>query len=53
MLRTTASSLIFTRNASKKTTGHMGSSGLDCQAVTSDITASVTELMNSDETSTP
>ena len=43
----------MTRRASKKTTGYMDSSGRDCQAVTSAITASVTELMNSGETSVP
>ncbi|MNR04350.1 hypothetical protein D3C85_1203050 [compost metagenome] len=53
LLRTTASSLIFTRKASKKTTGYIGSSGRACQAVTSAMTASVTELMNSGDTSTP
>ena len=52
LLRTTASSLIFTRRASKNTTGYIGSSGRACQALTSAITASVTELMNSGDTST-
>jgi hypothetical protein len=51
LFRTTASSLIFTRSASKKTTGYIGSSGRACQAVTSAITASVTLLMNSAQTS--
>ena len=53
LLRTTASSRIFTLRASKKTTGYIGSSGRACQAPTSAITASVTELMNSGLTSTP
>ncbi len=51
MLRTTASSRIFTRSASKNTTGYIGSSGRDCQAVTSASTASVTALMKSGVTS--
>ena len=51
MLRTTASSRIFTRSASKKITGYIGSSGRLCQAVTSAITSSVTLLMNSGDTS--
>src|SRR5690606_5279524 len=38
---------------SKKTTGYIGSSGRVCQAVTSAMTASVTELMNSGLTSVP
>jgi len=43
----------LTRRASKKNTGHIGSSDLACQAVTSAMKASVTELMNSGETSMP
>ncbi|MNJ66363.1 hypothetical protein D3C77_624340 [compost metagenome] len=53
LLRTTPSSRILTRSASKNTTGYMVSKGRVCQAVTSSITASVTELMNSGETSVP
>ena len=41
------------RRASKNATGYIGSSGRLCQAVTSPITASVTELMKSRETSVP
>lgn len=52
LFRTTASSRIFTLSASKNTTGYIRSSGRDCHAPTSDITASVTELMNSGDTST-
>jgi len=51
LLRTTPSSRIFTRRASKNTTGYIGSSGRACQAPTSAITASVTALMNSADTS--
>ncbi len=51
LLRTTASSRIFTRSASKSTTRYIGSSGRDCQADTSVMTASVTELTNSGNTS--
>ncbi|CAB3928700.1 hypothetical protein LMG26858_06311 [Achromobacter anxifer] len=53
LLRTTPSSRILTLSASKNTTGYMVSNGRLCQAVTSSITASVTELMNSGETSVP
>jgi hypothetical protein len=53
LLRTTASGRICTCSASKKTASYIDSSGLACQAVTSTITASVTELTNSRETSTP
>ena len=51
MLRTTLSSRIFTRKASKKITGYIGSSGRDCQTVISASTASVTVLMKSGATS--
>ena len=51
LLRTTASSRILTRRASKKITGYIGSSGRLCQAVTSAMTSSVTLLMNSGDTS--
>jgi len=44
LLRTAASSRIFTRSASKNTTGVIGSSGCACQALTSAMTASVTVL---------
>jgi hypothetical protein len=47
------SSPIFKRSASKDTTGYIGSSGRACQAPTSAITASVTELMNSGDHSVP
>ena len=40
----TASTRILTRSALKNTTGYIGCSGRDCQAVTSAITALVTEL---------
>src|SRR5206468_3908774 len=50
--RTTASSRIFTRRASKNTTGYIASSGRACQAVTSASTASVTVLIRSGDTST-
>ena len=53
LLRTTASSRILTRRQSKNTTGYIGSSGRACQAMTSAITASVTKLMNSGDTSVP
>jgi len=53
LFRTTASSRILTRSASKNTTGYIGSSGRACQAVTSAITSSVIELMKSGETSVP
>ncbi len=53
LLRTTASSRILTRSASKKTTGYIASSGRLYQAATSDITSSVTLLMNSGDTSVP
>lgn len=43
IVRTTASSRILTRRVSKKTTGYIASNGRPCQAVTSAITASVTE----------
>src|SRR5688572_12823310 len=52
LLRTVASSRIFTRSASKNTTGYIGSSGRLCHAVTSATTASVTALIKSGETST-
>src|SRR5687767_1378803 len=52
LLRTVASSRIFTRSASKKTKGYIGSSGRLCHAVTSATTASVTVLLRSGETST-
>ena len=42
LLRTVASSRIVTRNASKKTTGYIRSSGRLCQTVTSTTIASVT-----------
>ena len=45
LLRTTASSRIFTRRASKNTTGYIVSRGRDCHSATSSITSSVTELM--------
>ena len=53
LLRTTASSRIFTRTAPKNTTGYTGSSGRLCQVVTYDGTTSDTLLMNSGEASTP
>jgi hypothetical protein len=52
LLRTTASSRIFTLSASKNTTECIASSGRDCHAATSFITASVTLLMRSGDTST-
>ena len=51
LLRTTASSRIFTRSASKNTTGYTASSGRLCHCNTSSITASVTWLMKSGDTS--
>ena len=53
LLRTTLSSRIFTRNASKNTTGYTASSGRACQAVTSASTPSVTVLIRSGLTSVP
>ena len=47
LLRTTPSSRILTRSASKNTTGYSGSSGRACHAVTSATTASVTALIRS------
>ena len=41
------------RSASRNATGYIGSRGQLCQALTSAITASVMELMNSGETSVP
>ena len=43
---------IFTRNASKNTTGYILSSGRFCHSLTSSSTASVTVLMKSAPTST-
>jgi hypothetical protein len=37
---------MFTGRASKNTTGYIGSRGRICQAITSPITASMTDLMN-------
>jgi len=45
--------LFLVRLDSKNTTGYIGSSGRLYQALTSAITASVTELMNSGLTSVP
>lgn len=45
--------MILTRRASKNTTEYIGSSGRDCQADTSAMTASVPELMNSELTLMP
>jgi hypothetical protein len=50
--RTTPSSRILTRSASKNTTGYSGSSRRACQALTSAATASVTVLIRSGDTST-
>ena len=47
-IRTTSSSQILTRRASKNTSGYIGSRGRDCEAVTSLITSSVTELLKSE-----
>src|ERR1043165_9911242 len=53
LLRTVASSRIFTRRASKNTTGYIRSSGRLCHTVTSATMPSVTVLIRSGETSTP
>ena len=54
LLRTAASSRIFTRKASKNTAGYIvaSASARDCKAMTSLITALVTLLMSSGDTST-
>ena len=52
LLRTVASSRIFTRSASKNTTGYSRSRGRLCHAVTSATMPSVTVLIRSGETST-
>jgi hypothetical protein len=53
LLLTRPPSRTFTRSASKNTTGYITSSGRLCQASAWAITWSVTELMNSGETSVP